>query len=255
MMENAKSKTSGAGAPAKRPEWSLQRKILLCTGIAIVALVLLTVLGLWLTFSPYRDFSAPDIGQPHYLFLRDVASQLRNNRREPEATIRLSPREVKLLLDIVRHSSQYVHRRDDVPPPEYFMLDYRGGGLAFAVPISVGPKWCFGGKVYISGVLYFEKEGDAITADLRKLGFGRFDLPVPGGIDAYVPDWKKKLKNAFTSEYMHAIKRVYRESDGTVVLVYRPAELRKPLKKHLTKVRDRCSGDLRPWITQVIHAL
>ena len=250
-MANATKKTAGSSR-----ERSLQRKILICTLIFMGTMLLLVLIGMFVTFSGYRKYPEPNLGQPHYLFLRDIASQLRNNRREKEATIRLSPREVDLLLDIVRHSSQYVRKRDDIPPPENFMLEHRrDGGWGFAVPIDVAPKWCFGGKIYVSGAVHFEKRERAVNAELPDLRFGRFDLPVPGGIDTYVPDWKEKLENALTSEYMNAIKSVRSESDGTVVVVYRPDELRKPLKNHLTKVRERCSGDLRPWISQVIHAL
>ena len=160
-----------------------------------------------------------------------------------------------MLLDIIRHSSQFVRRRTEVPPPKYFLLDYsRDGGLGFSVPFDTGISWCFGGKIYISGVLYLEKRGREIDADLPKLRFGRFGLPA-GSIDTYVPDWKRKLRNALNSEFMNAIRSIRAESDGTVVLVYSPGELRRPLKNQLNKVREHCSGDLRPWVTQVIHAL
>lgn len=256
MTMDDKKKKTAANAPAKRTrKWSLARKCLAWSGAAVAVLLLLSLIGAWLIFSGYREFPAPDPGRPHYLFLRDIASQLRNNRRKKEATIRLSPQEVDLLLDIVRHSSQFVRSRNEVPPPEFFMLEYRrDGALGFSVPINVTGSWCFGGKIYVSGDLYFEKRGRQIDADLPKLRIGRFGLPI-GGIGTYVPGWKAKLEKALASEYMDAIKSIGSESDGTLVLVYSPEELRNPLKRHLTKVRERCSNDLRPWITQVIQAL
>ncbi len=231
-------------------------KVLVRAGIVLGALLLLTAIGAFATFSGYRDYPEPKIGHPHYLFLRDLASQLRNNRREDEATIRLSPEEVRLMLELIRHSSQFVGDRRNVPPPGNFMLGYdKDGGVDFAVPVRAAGSWCFGGRIYLSGKLFLEKKDGGIVADLPKFRFGRFDLPVPGGADTVAPDWRERMKNALPEELMEAIKSIHSERDGTVVIIYIPNELRKPLKKHLDKVHERCSEDLKPWIRQLIQAL
>ena len=252
MTKAKKSSSSKRESSGKDP----MRKVLVWAGIALGALLLLTVIGAFVTFSGYRDYPEPKIGHPHYLFLRELASQMRNNRRKDEATIRLSPEELRQLFELIRHSSQFAGDRRNVPPPGHFMLGYdNGGGVDFAVPVNVAGSWCFGGRVYVSGKLLLEKKGDEIIADLPKFRFGRFDLPVPGGADTVAPGWREKMKKALPQEIMGAIRSIHAEQDGTVVLVYSPNELRKPLKKHLNKVHERCSEDLKPWIRQLIQAL
>ena len=93
-MTDANEKTAGTAVP-ERSERNRRRKILVWSGIILGVLLLLTLLGLWLTFSNYREFPSPRPSEPHYLFLRSIASQLRNNRREKTATIRLSPAEAQ----------------------------------------------------------------------------------------------------------------------------------------------------------------
>lgn len=254
------TKKAPAGKTAKKPgkraaAASPRRKIIIWCAAILGALVLLTLLLTWLTFSPYRDFSAPQLDEPHYLLLRRLATEMRTNRKRQEAAIRLSPREVDLLFDIVRHASQFIPD-DRMPPPKSFMLRCRDdGGVFISAPAPVAGEWCFGGRVYASGVLYFEKQGDEIIVDLPKLRVGRADLPVPGGLDTVYPSWKRELKDALPPEFMTSVKSLYSERDGTVVLVYRPQELRRPLKEQLSKVEERCSGELKLPLGQLIKSL
>ena len=252
----AKTKKSPSPAPKRNSAGKPWLKVLLWTGIALGTLLLLTLLGMFVTFSGYRDYPEPNIGKPHYRFLRSVASQMRNNKRRDEATIRMSPAEVGLLLDIIRHTTQFVGEKHQVPQPQQFMIDYDSkGSFGFAVPVDAAGPWCFGGKIYVSGELFFEKKGNEIAADMPKLCFGRFDMPIPGGADFVAPNWRKRLERAFSKDFTAAIKSIHTERDGTVVLTYSPNELRKPLKKHLDQVYERCSESLKPWIRQLIQAL
>jgi len=234
---------------------SPRRRILVWCGAILGALLLAVLLVAWLIFSPYRDFSAPQLGEPHYLLLRRLATEVRNNRRLKEATIRFSPQETNRLLDIIRHSSQFVPD-DRVPPPRHFMLNYRDdGGVFVSAPVRVAGKWCFGGNIYASGVLFFEKQGDEIVADVPKFRVGRVDMPLPGGLDGVYPAWKKQLKKSLPKEFMTSVKSLYPERDGTVVLVYYPQELRRPLKKKLSDIESRCSGELKMPLNQLIKSL
>ena len=231
------------------------RKVLIWCGAILGALLLAALLVAWLIFSPYRDFAAPQLGEPHYLLLRRLATEVRNNRRLKEATLRFSPQETNLLLDIIRHSSQFVPD-DNVPPPKHFMLRYRDdGGVFVCAPVRVADKWCFGGNVYASGVLYFEKQGDEIIADVPKFRVGRVDAPLPGGLDGVYPAWKEQLKKSLPREFMTSVKDLHSDRDGTVVLVYRPQELRRPLKNKLSQIESRCSGELKMPLEQLIKSL
>lgn len=258
------TKKTPAKKPAKKPAKprvkgtapaSPRCKALVWCAAVLGALALLLLLLAWLTFSSYRDLSAPQLGEPHYLLLRRLATTMRNNRKLKEATIRLSPQEVNQLFDIVRHASQFVPDRQ-APPPKSFMLRYRDdGGVFVSAPAPVAGAWCFGGKIYVSGLLYFEKQDDEVIADVPKLRFGRADLPVPGGLNTVYPAWKTQLKEALPEEFMTAVRSLHTERDGTVVLVYRPQEIRRPLKKQLSKVEDRCSGELKLPLGQLIKSL
>ncbi len=243
-----KRATNSAGA-------SPWRKVLIWSAAILGALALSALLLAWLTFSSYRDLSAPQLGEPHYLLLRRLATMMRSNRKLKEATLRLSPQEVDQLFDIVRHASQFVPERQ-MPPPRSFMLRYRDdGGVFVSAPAPVAGEWCFGGKVYVSGLLYFEKQEDEVIVDMPRLSFGRADVPIPGGLDTVYPSWKKELKEALPAEFMTAVKSLHSERDGSVVLVYRPQELRRPLKKQLSKVEERCSGELKLPLGQLIKSL
>ena len=233
-----------------------RRKNQILTVVILIAAVLLPLLGALLTFSPYRDYSAPKLDEPHFLLLRRIATELRKNRKKQEAELRFSPEESGLMLDIVRQASSFAGRKRTLPPPENFMLEYRkNGGVFFAVPIDAAGEWCFGGKIYLSGVFSLEKEGYKVLPDMSGLSFGRADLPVPGGLDLLYPQWKDRVENALPQVFMDSVVRITTESDGTLVLVYHPQELRKPLKKQLVKLQKNCSDDLRMPLEQLINAL
>ena len=240
--------------PPPRRSSELRLALIWC-GSILGALLLLVLIGLWLTFSGYRSYSAPRLDDRHYQLLRRLASDLRNNRTKPEASLSFKPAEVQYLLDIVRHLSQLAPDRQQVPPAESFMLEYEGRGVNFAVPLPVTGSWCFGGKIYVSGFFWMEKHGNDLLAEVPKLRFGRFDLPFPVGIDRLVPGWRKRLKKELSREFMTSIRSLSAERDGTLVLVYRPQELRRPLKKRLDKVQEHSSGELRVLIDQIIKAL
>ena len=250
--------TKPAGAPktaARRPK-SIARMALTWSLIVFAALLLLSILFVWMTFSPLRKYPEPKIGKEHNLLLRRLATEMRINRKLDEATLRFSPKEVQLLLDLIRHTSQFVKSKKKLPAPENFMLTYRDdGSVHFAVPVNAMDDWCFGGRIYLSGELFFEKHGDKIELDLPRLRFGRFDIPVPGGIDLYVPSWRNRVKRSLSKEFMTAVKDIYPERDGTVVIVYRPQLIRAPLKKKLDQIHQRCSGELRLPIRELIKAL
>lgn len=254
-MTPTNTDTKPAAAPKAAPQ-SIARLALTWSLIVFGILLLLLILIGFMTFSSFRNYSAPKIGEEHNLLLYRLAREMRTNRTLDEATLRFSPNEVQRLLDIIRHSSQFVKTRRKPPPPENFMLAYRKNGrVYFAAPMDAMDKWCFGGRIYLSGELFFEKHGDKIELDLPRLCFGRFDLPVPGGVDLYVPSWRARIRRALSGEFMTAIKDVYAERDGTVVIVYRPQHIRKPLKKKLDQIHQRCSGELKLPIEQLKNAL
>ena len=257
-MEGKKKKSprgsaaGGRGAGKNRR----RRKIIIWCAAVIGTLLLLTLIGAWLTFSGYRDYSAPKLGEKHYLLLRRIATDLRKNRDLEDAELQFTPEEMGLLLDIVRHSSQFVPTREKLPPPESFLLEYdKSGGLRGIAPIPVTGPWCFGGKIYVSGELFLEKSGKKVDVEVENLRFGRFDLPFPVSVDTLVPGWRERLEDEFSREYMKAIKGIRTKRDGTFVLTYRPQELRKPLKKQLTRLRENCSGELKVPLTELIKAL
>ena len=256
-MTESQKKPGGEAEKNKPPRLDpVLRFVLLWGGGTVAVLTLLVLIVVWLTFSPRREFSAPRLDEPHYLFLRRLATEVRKNRELKEATLRLPPGDVQLLLDIIRHSSQFARGRKELPPPEHFALEYRkGGGIYFAVPLEVAGKWCFGGIVYVSGELFFEKHEQKVAIELPDLRFGRFDLPVPGGLDLWFPSWHDRAQRALPGEFMKAVKSIYPEPDGTVVVVYRPRELRKPLRKQLDRVHGRCSAELRLPLEQLKNAL
>ena len=258
VMESRKKKSprgsaaGGHGAVKNRR----RRKIIVWCAAVLGTLVLLALIGAWLTFSGYRDYSAPQLGEKHYLLLRRIATDLRKNRELDEAELQFTPEEMGLLLDIVRHSSQFVPTREKLPPPESFLLQYdKFGGFRGVGPVPVAGKWCFGGMIYVSGVLYLEKRGDKVEAEVENIRFGRFDLPFPISVDTLVPGWRDRLADEFSRGYMKAIKTIRAKRDGSFVLIYRPQELRKPLKKQLTKLRENCSGELKVPLTELIKAL
>ena len=249
----AKPKKSGgknSGGASPKRKWAIW-------GAAVAAaLLLLTLTAALLVFSPYRDYSAPQLGEPHYLLLRRIATDLRKNRTRDEAEIRLSPDETGLLLDIVRHASQFARGTAPVPPPENFMLGYgKDGGVRFAVPFDAAGSWCFGGKIYVSGAFFFEKKENEVVPEMPELRFGRVGIPVPGGLDTLRPSWKDELREKLPPEFMTSVRDIHAERDGTVVLIYRPRELRRPLKRRLSGVQEKSSGELRPTLDQLIKAL
>ena len=235
MAEKKKSTSKPAKRPVKKSGGFVARhKFLIWSGVILGVLLAAILLVAWLTFSPYRDFSAPHLGEPHHLLLRRLASELRNNRQLKEAEIRLSPQEANLLLDIIRHGTQFVGNKK-VPPPRNFMLRYHDdGGLSFAVPAPVAPEWCFGGKIYISGLLYLEKQDKEINAEVPELRFGRVDIPIPGGLDTVYPSWRQRMERKLPVEFMTSVRYIRAKRDGTIVFVYCPKELHRPLKKRLS---------------------
>lgn len=244
-------------SPKKEPRMDpVLRMTLVWGGGFIGVLALLVLIGLWLVFSSERDFSAPRLGEGHYLFLRRLATEMRNNRLEKEATLRLSPAEMQQLLDIVRHSSQFVRtRRRTLPKPEHFQLQYRDHGCVYySIPVKVMPSWCFGGTIYVTGEASFSKYEKDVQINMPEFGVGRFDMSVPGGLDGVMPSWRDRVRRALPGEFMSAVKSINTE-DGYVVLVYRPRELRRPLKKQLEQVQERCSDELRLPLEQLMKAL
>ena len=69
------------------------------------------------------------------------------------------------------------------------------------------------------------------------------------------PVFLRKLKEALPEVFMTAVKCIHSERDGTFVLVYRPAELSRPLKERLSAVEERCSGELKLPLGQLIKSL
>lgn len=233
-----------------------RHKLLVWSGVILGVLLLTALLLTWLTFSSYRDFSAPRLAEPHHLLLRRLATELRNNRDKEEAEILLSPQEANQLLDIIRHASQFANRRKKMPPPTSFMLRYHDdGSLFFSIPASVAPEWCFGGKIYASGSLYFEKRDAEINAEIPEFRFGRADISIPGGLDTVYPSWKQRMTRMLPAQFMTSVRYIRAKRDGTIVLVYRPKELHRPLKKRLSKIESRCTGELKLPLGQLIKSL
>ena len=256
-MTTKKKSPSKPAKTGKKPSGGIspRSKLLIWCGAIFGVLLAAVLLVAWLTFSSYRDFPAPMLEEPHRLLLRRLATELRNNRQHEEAAIFLTPQEANLLLDIIRHLSQFARDRK-VPPPKNFMIRYRDdGGVFVSAPAAVAGEWCFGGRIYVSGVLFFEKQDGRIIAEMPELRFGRFDIPVPGGLDTIYPSWKQRLTRSLPREFMSSVKSLGPKRDGTIVLVYRPQELRRPLKRTLTRVERRSSGEIKMLVEQLIKSL
>ena len=227
----APSRKSG-GAPAKRRR-ALWWGIGIAGGLAVIVLTALA-----LCFSSLRALPLAPLTDRHYLLIGRISNQLTREvlRRRPraEATLRLSVDEVNTLLEFARHTAYAAG--GDVPPPESFVIGYRpDGAFTFTAPVKAAPKWCFGGMIYLSGNFHFEKQDEKLIVDVPELRFGRADMPVPGG-GAYLRDTSvDAIKAALPPEFDAAVKALYPERDGTLVIVYRPREMRGMLPLLLGK--------------------
>lgn len=213
-------RSAGKAAPTAPHRRAWRWGIGIAAGIAV-----LTVAALVLCFSSLRSLPLSPLNDRHYLLIGRISNQLSREvlRRNPraEATLRLSVDEVNALLEFARHTAYAAG--GDVPPPESFVIGYRSdGAFTFTVPVKTAPRWCFGGMFYLSGRFHFEKQDDKLCVDVPELRFGRADLPVPGG-GAYLS--ADTVKEALPPEFDAAVKALYPERDGTLVIVYRPREM------------------------------
>ena len=224
--KGAARKSSGKKTETKRriPKWCV---VVLA---ALAVLSSLAVLIAALTFSSHRKLPLPELEGRHHLLIGRIIGKLRREvtRRKvrAEAQLRFTPGEVNLLLEFARHNAG--NGGPDVPPPESFDIRYQpDGAFAFVAPVEAAPRWCFGGQIYLSGRFHFEKQDGEIIVDIPELRFGRADMKVPGGGTWF--DATAAVKQALPPEFDAAVKSIYTERDGTLVIVYRPKELRGTL--------------------------
>lgn len=222
----AARKDSGKKTGAKRriPKWC----VVVLAALAVLAALVVILAAL--TFSSHRKLPLPKLESRHHLLIGRVVGQLRREmtRRKvrAEAQLRFSPGEVNTLLEFARSTAG--NGGPDVPPPESFDIRYLpDGAFAFVAPVEAAPRWCFGGQIYMSGRFHFEKQDDKIIVDIPELRFGRVDMKVPGGGTWF--DAADAVKQALPPEFDAAVKSLYTERDGTLVIVYRPKELRGTL--------------------------
>ena len=232
--KSAASKRSAARPAAKR------RALWWCLG-AGAGIVLLVLAVLALCFSPLRSLPLAPLTERHYILIGRISNQLTREvlRRNPRAAavLRLSVADVNALLEFTRHTA-YAAGAQNVPPPESFELGYRPDGtFTFVMPAPAAPRWCFGGMLYLSGRFHFEKQERRLIVDVPELRFGRADLPVPGGGTYLNDSVAEAVRQALPPEFDTAIKTVYPERDGTLVVVYRPRELQMILPLMLRYLR------------------
>jgi hypothetical protein len=216
--------------PQKRrlPKWCVVVLAVLA-GLAVLAVILTA-----LTFSSHRALPLTKLEDRHYLLVGRITGQLTReaSRRQPraEAQLRLTPDEVNTLLEFVRNSAKF--GGSDVPPPESFDLRYQPDGtFVFVAPVDAAPRWCFGGKIYLNGKVNFEMQDEQVIVDIPELRFGRVGMKVPGGNTYFSSASTEAVRNAMSPEFKAAVKSFYTERDGTLVIVYRPKELRGLLKQ------------------------
>ena len=236
-MPTANKKTTGRAASRKGPGKAQtggrkRRMPKWCVVVLAVLAVLaaLAVLLAALTFSSHRKLPLPKLEPRHYLLVGRITNKLTREvtRRKvrAEARLRLTPDEVNTLLEFARSSAAF--GGPDVPPPESFDIRYLPeGAFTFVAPVEAAPRWCFGGQIYLSGRFHLEKQDDKIIVDIPELRFGRAGIKVPGGGTYF--DAAEAVKNALPPEFDAAVKDLYPERDGTLVIVYRPKELRGTL--------------------------
>ena len=237
----AKSKSSAAkstkekkSSAAPRPRWF--KVCCWLGGTLIVLLMLLLALAL-MTFSPYRKFKVPEIGERHNKALNRLSMHVSSHlyRRDPpaEATLRLSVDDVNALLEFGR--SCILNFNSKLPPPETFEMVYRkDGGFHFVIPLDAAPAWLFGGKIYAEGVFFLEKQSDKLIFDIPELRFGRVGATLPWAGMVAKNLGEKRLEQAMPPEFKAAVKEIYPDRDGTLVVVYRPKAL-LPLIMNATK--------------------
>ncbi len=227
------SRSAGKVPPRRAGDAAAKRRRIWWWGIGIAAaLVVLALTVLALCFSSLRSLPLSPLTERHYLLIGRLSNQLTREvlRRHPraEATLRLSVDEVNTLLEFARHTAYAAGT--DVPPPESFVIAYRpDGAFTFTVPVDAAPNWCFGGMLYLSGRFHFEKQDEKLIVDVPELRFGRAELPVPGG-GAYLREASADaVRESLPPEFAAAVKSLYSERDGTLVIVYRPREMQNLL--------------------------
>lgn len=221
-------KRGGRSASASAPRKSPAVRAALWVAATLLFLFVLLLLAALLVFSPYRRLGVPLLKGRHYRTLNRLSSGIAAHtfRRRPvaEARLRLAPDEVNDLLELARRSAEFGR---GMPPVWSFTVSYRpDGAFAFTVPLDAAPGWLFGGKIYADGVFRLEKQNGKLLMEFPELRLGRLGVPVPGG-GMFITDKSGGdiLAKAFPPEFDAAIKEFYPERDGTLVLVYRPAEL------------------------------
>lgn len=224
-----KSPSRGRGAPPgrvpARPTPGM-RVSLWCAAV-FSALFILALAAALLVFSPYRRIGMPRPGERHFQTLNRVTSRAsaQTFRRDPpaEARLRLSPEEVNDLLELGQASAGFT---EGMPPAWSFSIVYRpDGSFDFTLPLDAAPEWLFGGKIYLRGTFRLEKQDEKLLLEVPKLRVGRAGFSVPGGGMFAGRECESALREALTPEFDAAVKEFYPESDGSLVLVYRPAKL------------------------------
>lgn len=191
----------------------------------------------WLLFSPMPEIPVPfpearDFAVQNRVLGR-VVSELWNGRTD-DSVIVFSPEETASLLRVAANgvlisgTMRFVGGRGEFVNP--YRIEYRDGGFDFTVPVcDTGRRWLFGGALVLRGRAVPAKAEEILTPGLSGVRLGR--VPVPGfAADAIVRRFLARQRERREFRIFDAAVREFQiDAENHVVLVYRPAELRRAL--------------------------
>lgn len=230
---SAKSKApvSGAGNSSRLRRWLT---VLLWTvGIGVLTAAVLLVAAAAVLLSPppapMAPFSAED-AQLQQRILSKVYGEVFNRRPPVEAQLRLTPDEMNSLLRCMVFTVSAAEQFGAVKPAEAEAVrsghyTYRPGNFTVEIPIARVPAWFFGGAAVLRLEGFPAKYEGKFDIALKSCRIGRLPLPA-GEVERLVNrELAKELRRDDMLCFDRAVKSFEAQSDGSVIVIYRPPEL------------------------------